>query len=90
MNNITGEQILAEMLALKEENERLREALRWRDMKEELPPLETHVLCRSEKGWCDVDRLIQLTVSDGGGGVEMVCNYVHSYTHWLPIPEVKE
>jgi len=29
MRNITGDQILAEMLALKEENERLKEALKF-------------------------------------------------------------
>lgn len=58
----------------------------WKTFDTEMPPLGTPVLVwigdnSDSPNQPDVDTLIRLSPSDGGG-VQFVKRYVHNYTHW--------
>ncbi len=57
----------------------------WIKVEEQLPPLDEWVLVwLDEENRPDVDRLVQLSLSDGGG-VQLVKWYLHNITLWQPI-----
>ena len=75
--------------ALKSELDALREQVRWRDVREELPELNVECLWLDSNNtmYSDIQVHIDcLTKSTIHGNVCCAVNYLHNYTHWMPLP----